>query len=188
MTENREIPKKISTRSVHFLSFMLLLLSGCVSLQQASTAGIKNISTLDAFDGVYENPANGKSDAEFSSLWNQLELTEKIDTLDFKNARISLKAVGKDEIKATWLAGNIEKKSLLLKGKLRNNYFVSRHKRTIIPIPLVYGQFSNKQFQLWLDKDSQLHADRLANRWGWVFLFFAGKDETSTQQYNRTPR
>lgn len=185
MTENQERPKKISTAPVLFLSCMLLFLSGCVSLQQASNTGIKKISSLDAFDGIYENPASGKNDAEFSSLWNQLILQDKIDTLDFKSAKIGLKAIGKNRIRAAWLQGDIEKKSVVLKGKLKDNYFVSKHKRTIIPIPLIYGQFSNNQFQLWLDKDSQLHVDRLQNSWGWVFLFFASKDETSSEQYQK---
>lgn len=184
MTENRGRLKKIPTGQVLFLS-CILLLSGCVSLRQISTTEIKETASLNAFDGIYENPAVGKGDAQFSSLWNQLTLTEKIDTPDFQNARIGLKAVGKDKLKATWLQGDIEKKSVLLKGRLKDSYFVSRHKRTVIPIPLLYGQFSNNQFQLWLDKDSQLHADRLQNRWGWVFLFFAGKDDTRSYQYKK---
>ncbi|WP_155975996.1 hypothetical protein [Pedobacter heparinus] len=185
MTENRGRPKQVSTSPVLFLSCILIFLSGCASLQQASTTGIKNISSLNAFDGIYENLSIKKSESEFSSLWNQLNLSGKSDTLDFSKARIGLKAVGKDQIRATWVEGGIEKKSVVLKGKLRDNYFVSRHKRTVIPIPLIYGQLKNNQFQLWLDKDNQLHADRLQNRWGWVFVFLASNDNTSSHEYKR---
>lgn len=185
MTDNRERPQQISTRPVLFLSCIFILLSGCVSLQQVPTTGIKNISSLNAFDGIYENQSSKKSGSEFSSLWNQLNLSEKPDTLDFSKARIGLKAVGKDQIKATWVEGGTEKKSIVLKGKLRDNYFVSRHKRTVIPIPLIYGQVKNNQFQLWLDKGNQLHADRLQNRWGWVFVFLASNDNTSSHEYKR---
>lgn len=163
----------------------ILILSGCASLKQARQEGARQISDLQAFDGIYENPSIKKGDSEFSSLWNQLNLSEKPDTLDFKTAKIGLKAIGKDQIRATWLQGGTEKKSMVLKGKLRDNYFVSRHKRTVIPIPLIYGQIKNSQFQLWLDKDSTLRADRLDNRWGWVFLFLASKDNTSSYEYKR---
>lgn len=183
MKENPGRPKKISTGPILFLS-CLLLLSSCVSLQQTSATGLKKIAGLSAFDGIYDNPSTGNQDAAYASLWNQLVLNDEPDTLDFRKARIALKAIGNDQIRATWLQGDIEKKSVLLKGKFRDSYFVSRHKRTIIPIPLIYGEFSNNQFQLWLDKDSQLHADRLHNRWGWIFLFFAGKDDTHSYQYN----
>ena len=74
---------------------------------------------------------------------------------------------------------------MVLKGKLKDGYFVSRHKRKIIPIPLIYGQFSNNQFQLSLGKDGQLHVDRMQNEWGWVFVFLASKDNTSSYEYKR---
>ena len=146
---------------------------------------MQEISDLQAFDGIYENPAAKKGDMEFYSLWNQLIMQDKIDTPDFRNARIGLKAIKKDQPRATWLEGNTKKKSIVLKGKLKDNYFVSKHKRTVIPIPLIYGQIENNQFQLWLGEDNQLHLDRLKNGWGWVFVFVAGTDNTSSYEYKR---
>lgn len=163
----------------------IFTLSGCASLKQIRQDGMQEISGSQAFDGIYENPSSTKSDSEFSSLWSQLTTSEKPDTLDFSKARIGLKAVGKDQIRATWLQGGTEIKSVVLKGKLRDNYFVSRHQRTVIPIPLIYGQVRNSQFQLWLGHDNQLHADRLLNRWGWVFVFLASNDNTSSHEYKR---
>lgn len=184
MTENRGRPKKSPIVPILFLSCVFIL-SGCASLKQARQDGMQEISGLQAFDGIYENPSSKKSDSEFSSLWNQLNLSEKPDTIDFSKARIGLKTIGKDQIRATWLQDGAEKKSVVLKGRLRDNYFVSRHKRTVIPIPLIYGQVKNNQFQLWLDKDNQLHADRLQNIWGWVFVFLASNDNESSHEYKR---
>ncbi|MNK20232.1 hypothetical protein D3C87_384680 [compost metagenome] len=163
----------------------ILILTGCVSLKQTRREGAQEISDLHVFEGTYENPFSSKSDSEFSSLWNQLNLSQKLDTLDFKTATIGLKVIGKDRIRATWLHGDKEKKSVVLKGKLKDSYFVSRHKRKIIPIPLIYGQFSNNQFQLSLGKEGQLHVDRMQNEWGWVFVFLASKDNTSSYEYKR---
>lgn len=179
--------RQIHTRVVRYLGFLsvILLLSGCASLKQARQADMQDVKALSDFDGTYVNPFSTDNDAEFSSLWNQLALAEKLDTLDFQKATIALQAAGKNKIKATWIEHGIEKKSIILKGKLKDSYFVSQHKRTLVPIPLIYGQIKNNQFQLWLDRDDQLHVDRLQNRWGWVFLFLAGKDETRNYQYKK---
>lgn len=158
---------------------------GCASLKQTRKEGMLEISELKAFDGIYNNVSSQEEDAEFSSLWNQLILRDKIDLLDFRNAKIRLSTIGNNQIKATWLLGDTAKKSILLDGKLKDNYFVSRHNRIIIPIPLIYGQIKNNQFQLWLGQDNQLHLDRLQNRWGWVFVFLAGADNTSSYKYEK---
>ncbi|HAK29894.1 hypothetical protein [Sphingobacterium multivorum] len=174
-------------RAVHFVGFLsaVHLLSGCASLKQQKRDTQQQVSTLSAFDGIYLNPFSKNNDAEFSSLWNQLILADKIDTLDFQKATIAFQAVGNNKIKATWLEHGIPKKSVVIKGKLKDNYFVSKHKRTIIPIPLIYGQIENNQFQLWLGADNRLHLERLKNGWGWVFLFLAGKDETRSYEYDK---
>lgn len=176
-------PNQISLKFILLLSAATAL-TGCASLKQDNKNNIQQISSLSAFNGTYVNPSI-TNDTEFSSLWNQLNLADKIDTLDFQKATIALEVQGNNKIKATWLQNGIEKKSLLLKGELKDNCFVSRHKRTVVPIPLIYGKVQNNQFQLWLGTDSQLHVDRLQNRWGWVFLFLAGKDETLEYQYKK---
>lgn len=179
--------KQIRKINLPFFGYLLaaFMFSSCASLKQQKQDSQQQVSTLSAFDGIYMNPSGTNDDAEFSSLWNQLILADKIDTLDFKKATIALRAVGNSKIKATWLENGIKKKSIELQGKLKDNYFVSRHKRSVIPIPLIYGQIKNNQFQLWLDKDKQLQVDRLQNRWGWVFLFIAGKDETRNYHYKK---
>ncbi len=181
IADKRKPIRKVTIRLV--LLCIILSLCGCASLKQTSLDSMHEISELQLFDGTYENLTSDHEGSEFSSLWNQLILKNEIDTLDFKNAKIRLKAIGRSQIKATWLDRGLEKKSIVLKGKLKGNYFVSQHKRTIIPIPLIYGMIRNNQFQLWLDQDSQLRVDRLQNRWGWIFVFLAGTDNTSNYKY-----
>ncbi|MNY44831.1 hypothetical protein D3C86_1798910 [compost metagenome] len=68
---------------------------------------------------------------------------------------------------------------------MKDNYFVSRHQRTIIPIPLIYGEFKNNQFQFALTDRNSLLVDRLENQWGWVFLFLANNDSTRSFEYKK---
>ncbi|WP_158655609.1 hypothetical protein [Sphingobacterium sp. HMA12] len=184
MTVKQSVPAGKTVVGIIFLC-VIFNLSGCASLKQTRKEGMLEISELQAFDGIYNNVASQQEDAEFSSLWNQLILQDKIDLLDFKNAKIRLSTLGKNQIEATWLLGDTVRKSIVLEGKLKDNYFVSRHKRIIIPIPLIYGQIKNNQFQLWIGQDNQLHLDRLQNRWGWVFVFLAGTDNTSSHRYEK---
>jgi len=162
--------------------FCIILFSGCVSLKQTKQTGIKKIDNTSAFNGVYENNF-AENDTEFFTLWSQLKLDNTSEQLDFKQAKIELTALSKTRIKAIWRQGNEQKAELVLKGKLKDNYFVSKHKRTIIPIPLIYGEFKNNQFQLALSENNNLLIDRLDNQWGWVFFFLAANNSTKSYEY-----
>ncbi|MDR2283762.1 MAG: hypothetical protein LBE37_11160 [Sphingobacterium sp.] len=171
-------------RSFAHLSLGILLYS-CSSLKQSTQAEMVQIGDVQTFDGIYKNVSEGNSGIELRSLWNQLALHDDLDTVYFERATIELRTVGKNEIKATRIQDGVEMKSLILHGKLKDNYFVSKPKRSVVPIPFIYGQIKNNQFQLWLDKEGRLHVDRLYNRWGWVFIFLAGTDNTSSYVYDR---
>ncbi|WP_316819167.1 hypothetical protein [Pedobacter nyackensis] len=163
----------------------VLLFSGCVSLKQTKQVGIKKVSKLSAFDGVYENTVAEKEASQFSTFWQQLKLSDDLDSLNLNMARIEITALSETRIRAILLQGNEKKKELIWSGKLKNNYFVSRNQRTMIPIPLIYGEFKNNQFQFALTEDNSLLVDRLENQWGWVFLFLANKDSTRSFEYKK---
>ncbi len=65
---------------IYLRSFLLyltcvVLLSGCVSLQQSKQLGIKKINELSAFNGVYENVRQTGDSLTYALLWNQLKLS-----------------------------------------------------------------------------------------------------------------
>ncbi|OWK71470.1 hypothetical protein CBW18_10490 [Pedobacter sp. AJM] len=158
----------------------IILLSSCVSLKQTKQDGIRKISDLSAFNGNYSNKINSSDSA--NSLWNQLSLNH-MPAFNAEGERIELQAIGKNKIKAILFLGGKQKSELAVKGKLKNNYFVSVHKRTIIPIPFIFGKFKNNQFQLALSENNALQIDKLNNQWGWVFIFLASHDQTKHYEY-----
>lgn len=174
----------MKTLTIFILS--VLLLSGCVSLKQTKQSGIKKVSKLSAFDGVYENTVAENGASQFSTFWHQLKLSDDLDSLSLNLTRIEITALSETRIRAVLLQGNEKKKELIWSGKLKDNYFVSRHKRTMIPIPLIYGEFKNNQFQFALTDHNSLLVDRLENQWGWVFLFLANKDSTRSFEFQKT--
>jgi hypothetical protein len=169
--------------TIYILS--VLLFSSCVSLKQSKQAGIKKVSKLNDFDGVYENTLGENGASQFSTFWQQLKFSNDLDSLNLNLARIEITALSETRIKAVLLQGNEKKKELIWSGKLKDNYFVSRHQRTIIPIPLIYGEFKNNQFQFALTDRNSLLVDRLENQWGWVFLFLANNDSTRSFEYKK---
>jgi hypothetical protein len=169
--------------AIYILS--VLLFSSCVSLKQSKQTGIKKVNKLSAFDGVYENTVGENGTSQFSTFWRQLKFGDDLDSLNLNLARIEITALSETRIKAVLLHGNEKKKELIWSGKLKDNYFVSRHQRTIIPIPLIYGAFKNNQFQFALTDRNSLLVDRLENQWGWVFLFLANNDSTRSFEYKK---
>ncbi|MFD2285054.1 hypothetical protein GJU39_09895 [Pedobacter petrophilus] len=123
----------------------------------------------------------------YSSFWNQLSLNNQA-ALSSEAENVELIAINKNKIKAVLFSGNEQKSVLILKGKLKGNYFVSNHKRTIIPIPLIYGEFKNNQFQLAINEQNTIQVDRLNNQWGWIFFFLAENNQTRSYEYKRISR
>lgn len=162
-----------------------ILLSSCVSLKQTKQDGIRKITDLSSFNGNYNNKLNAPDSS--SLLWNQLTL-DQLPAFNTHGERIELQAIGKKKIKAILFQGGEQKSELILKGELKNNYFVSIHKRTIIPIPFIFGKFKNSQFQFALSENNTLQVDRLNNQWGWVFFFLASHDQTRHYEYKRLLR
>ena len=173
-------------RSFFLCLTCIVLLSGCVSLQQTKQSGIKKINELSAFNGVYENVRQTGDSLSYVPLWDQLKLSPSLADADFKNAKIELLAFDKNKLKAIWWQGEVQKAEMILKGELKDNYFVSTHQRKIIPIPLIYGKLENHQFQLSLNAHNELILDRLENKWGWVFLFLASNNSTKRYEYRST--
>lgn len=176
--------EQFSTRFLLLMAFALVF-SSCVSLKQTDQTGIKKTNELSAFNGVYQNRGNVGDSLSYASLWRQVHLNNQLDSADFRKAKIQLTAIDRHTIKATWWQGDKVISDYLLKGKLKANYFVSKAKRTIIPIPLIYGEFKNNQFQLALNENNELLLHRLENQWGWVFVFFANNDRNKKYTYKR---
>ncbi len=182
--QNRSIMASTYLKHI-FLFACVVLFSSCVSLKQNQQIGIKPIHTLDAFNGIYENIFTSKDSLNYASLWRQLHLDNHLDAADFRAAKIELRSVDKRSIKAIWWQNETALAEIHLKGKLKDNYFVSKAKRTIIPIPLIYGQIKNNQFQLALNTNNELLLDRLENQWGWVFVFLANNDSSKSYTYHK---
>ena len=178
----------LGMKPLHFLtiSACLALLTGCAaSLKQVQRTDMLQMNSISALNGVYQNKGTTKSNDTYNTLWYHLNSIGQKDTTSLPNATITLLALDNEKIRATWKAdGNITK-TIEIKGKFKDGYFVSNTKRTAIPIPLIYGKFKNIQIQLSLNQDNSLHLDQLHNEWGWVFLFLANNDTSTANNYKK---
>jgi len=164
----------------------LALLSGCAaSLQQPQRTDMLQMKSSSAFNGVYQNIGTTKNNGTYNTLWHHLNSIGQPDTTSLTNATITLLVLDNEKIRATWEANGNTSKSIEIKGEFKNGYFVSKPKRSSIPIPLIYGKFKNIQIQLSLNQDNSLHLDQLHNEWGWVFLFLASNDTSTSNNYKK---
>lgn len=178
----------LNMRPLYFLTILIgiALLTGCAaSLKQPQRTDMLQMKSLSAFNGVYQNIGTTKSNDTYNTLWYHLTSIGQTDTTTFPNATITLFALDDEKIRATWEAKGNASKSIEIKGKFKNGYFVAKPKRSAIPIPLIYGEFKNRQVQLSLNQDNSLHLDQLHNEWGWVFLFLANNDTNTFNNYQK---
>lgn len=178
----------LNMKPLYFLtiSTCLALLTGCAaSLKQPQRTDMLQMKSLSTLNGIYQNTGTTKSSGNYNTLWHHLNSIGQTDTTTSPNATITLLALDNDKIRATWEAKGSASKSIEIKGKFKDGYFVGKPKRTAIPIPLIYGEFKNTQVQLSLNQDNSLHLDQLHNEWGWVFLFLANKDTSTFNNYKK---
>jgi len=178
----------LGMKPLHFLtiSACLAFLTGCAaSLKQVQRTDMLQLNSISTLNGVYENTGITKGNGTYHTLWYHLNSIGQTDTISLTNATITLLALDNEKIRATWKADGYASKTIEIEGKFKDGYFVSNAKRTAIPIPLIYGKFKNIQIQLSLNQDNSLHLDQLHNEWGWVFLFLANNDTSTTNNYKK---
>ncbi|WP_113661310.1 hypothetical protein [Pedobacter nanyangensis] len=169
-----------------FILTCTALLTGCAtSLQQPQRTDMLQIKSLSTLNGVYQNTGITKSHGTYNTLWYHLNSIGQIDTITSPSATITLLALDNGKIRATLETEGSTSKSIEIKGKFKDGYFVAKPKRSAVPIPLLYGKFKNKQVQLSLNQDNSLHLDQLHNEWGWVFLFLANNNTSTSNDYKK---
>jgi hypothetical protein len=175
-------------KPLHSLTILscIVLLTGCAaSIQQPQRTDMLQLKSSSDFNGVYQNTGTTNSNGTYQTLWYHLNSIGQSDTTSLPNAKITLLVLDDDKIRATWEAKGYTSKSIEIKGQFKNGYFVAKPKRTAIPIPLIYGKFKNIQIQLSLNQDHSLHLDQLHNEWGWVFVFLANNNTSTSNNYKK---
>ncbi|MFV0566124.1 MAG: hypothetical protein ACK5NB_09865 [Flavobacteriaceae bacterium] len=158
-----------------FITFVLLQTS-CVSLKQNSSTGIQPLSASSGIEGVFSRniPKYGALHYFFGGNFNVGSATTEtvsLKTIDHKHIELSL--IYNDSLAA----------KQIIKGKVKNNYFVSRHKRTIIPFIPIFGIFENKQIQFSLSQDQTLKVETIDNKWGCIFFYCAENTSRIPNRY-----
>ncbi|RAJ26914.1 hypothetical protein [Pedobacter cryoconitis] len=164
----------------------IIFLTGCASVKQVQSDRVKPIETLSDFNGSYKNYAVENDSLTGKTLWNRLNYQATGSESNMTGETIvRLKALNTKQIEITLFQRNKLINSVIINGKLKQNYFVSRHNRKIIPVPFIYGHFSNKQLQFSIDQYNNLTLDGINNQWGWVFVFLASRDNSFTDRYKK---
>jgi len=157
---------------VWFFLLSVILFSSCASLKQEQYKGIKNLTSLEELEGQYYRIIQFSDTAKtFPSIIDSTKILylKKID----KN-KLEYKIYKKDSLMS----------EEIITGKIKDNYFISDHKRTIIPIPFIIGIIENYQEQYSV-QNNLIKIDVMYHRWGWFLFFIASNDDEFSMYYTK---
>ncbi len=123
----------------------LLFLSSCIStydLMESHATDIERFSISD-LNGNYAN----SGDDNYNTLWNTLTnfKSSKKDTVDIpEKAVINLRFESEGELVMTVLEKDRILKEVVVKGKMKGDYFSIKRKLFLIPVPLFFIQHETK--------------------------------------------
>jgi hypothetical protein len=130
-----------------FLTILVIALcSSCYSKRQLTNATDFPVPPLSAheLDGVYENAVPGETGI---SLWQDLLKNKSHKDVPFnpRNTAVELILLSDKKVQANLYRNNVLEDSMILKGRMKDDYFVvNRRVKTIPLIPLVFTYAENK--------------------------------------------
>ncbi|WP_300597854.1 hypothetical protein [Niabella sp.] len=156
---------------------MMTCLFSCVSIKQQKLEEISPLSSTKSLEGTYL--LYKSFDVEKNTI-----LKEKKETSGFHKISCNIIAINKTKI----LVANFLDDSCIsrefIKGRIKNNFFVSRRKFKIIPL-IVYNTWKSSQTQFYLGANQNLRVEQVSNDGGWVLVIAGGHYWHFVREYIR---
>lgn len=167
-------------RCILLLALPAWLLSSCMAIKYPPRHNLVELNgQLSALDGSYKN-FNKPPESQTISMMGMLAHKNKVGQpitrqFDDFSAYVTLKAQGNKRLMVTLHQDSTTMLAqVLLKGRVRKNYFVMRRRVRYFGIPLLFHTTAEFKLQLGLDQDNLLHIDALTESSGCALLFCAG--------------
>jgi len=181
-------------RIINIVVFIILILSisSCASFSKdISLTNIKpkTYSEFKQVDGKYRIYADSDSlntniyENLVGIWWNSEKY--KLD-LDSDNKYFSeLTLVNENELKLSIYENEVEIKSEVVKGKLKNGMFYLKQNLSISGLPYIFGTFTNDKKRI-IIKNNSILIERIIHEFGAIFVIFtAGFKNTKTLEYRK---
>lgn len=162
------------------------MLTGCYAVLPAKHDNKVAITkdNLKILNGYYINISDTQGRYQSSNLWNDINhMSFKEPIYDAKGG-VMLLVLNEKRINVTLILGDSLRDSRILKGKIKDGYFVTRKKFLLIGIPLLLYVEKSLKMQLALTSDSNLLVDSKAGAYAAVFMS-AGNTSKRQSQYKR---
>lgn len=174
------------------IAIATLLLTSCMAIKYPPRNNLVEMNgQLSALDGHYKN-FNKLPERETISMMGMLAHKNKVGQpitrqFDDLSAYVTLKAQGNKRLLVTLHQDSTTMLAqVLLKGRVRNNYFVMRRRFRYFGIPLLFHTTASFKLQMGLDLNNQLHIDALTESGGCALLFCAGGPTHYNLTYKRS--
>ena len=181
-------------RIINIVVFIILILSisSCASFSKdviSTNLRPKTYSELKQIDGKYKIYADSDSlrtniyENLVGVWWNSEKY--KLD-LDSNNKYFAeLKLISENELKLSVYENEVEIKSEIVKGKLKNGMFYLKQNLSISGLPYVFGTFTNDKKRIIL-KNNSILIERIKHEFGVVVVIFtAGFKNDKTLEFKR---
>jgi len=164
--------------NIVILTIFILSISNCASFSKdviSTNIKPKTYSDFKQIDGKYRIYAD--SDTLKTNIYENLvgiwwnSEKYKLDIEPVNKYFVKLKLVNKKQLKIIVYKNNVEIKSKVVKGKLKNGMFYLKQNLSISGLPYIFGSFTNDKKRIIL-KNNSILIERIKHEFGAVFVIF----------------
>ncbi|MBS1777828.1 MAG: hypothetical protein JST70_00795 [Bacteroidetes bacterium] len=165
---------------------MLPMLTGCYAILPAKHDNMIAITkdNLKSLNGHYSNISDTQDRHFEPNLWNVINHMRFKKQISGARGEIKLQVLNDKRINVTLLLSDSLQYNHILKGKVKEGYFVTRKKFLFIGIPLFLNIEKSLKMQFALTSEGNLLVDSKAGLYA-AILIAAGQASHSNTQYKR---
>lgn len=162
------------------------MLTGCYAVLPAKHDNTVSITkdNIKSLNGCYSNISDTLGQYYSSNLWNNINHMSYREPIYGAQGQIMLYVLNDKRINVTLLLDDSLQYTRILKGKVKDDYFVTKKKFLLIGIPPILFIEKSLRMQLTLTSDSNLLVDSKAGAYAAIFMS-AGQTSKSQTQYKR---
>ena len=187
-----------------YVVFLTIILGSCLSKKDLMKGNSTLKDDLSVLNGVYKNIAvNSKVSQDEFSLYLLLfknyhwqnPFYNKPDDYD---GSIRLTAISDDKIKVERFVDGEIVKTKILKGKMHNNFFITKRKWRVMGIPILFGSYNESMIAIGQSRNGYLNIKKLFEFTGGIMplggnsniylenLYFVRTDSDRQEIYDET--
>lgn len=180
---------------IYIFSIGILTLTSCLSTKELIGGESILGNSISELNGEYENVEARVSDNYKSEQSLYILLFKSYDNYNpyynkdkYYEGKIRIKEISDKKIQVDYIVEDNIKKTKILTGEIKNNFFVVKRKWRIFGIPIFFGVYDESKIALGLNKDKLLYVRKGFYNAGGVIGLMANSNESYENYYYKPIR